>query len=80
MEIPDDIQAIEFENILIADENNNILYHSGSRDIFDKFVKSNNLDLEYKDYNEKYINASSSNKFNFLYTNSTLLCDSKLKK
>lgn len=58
MEIPDNVQAIEFENILIADENNNILYHSGSRDIFDKFVKSNNLDLEYKDYNEKYINAS----------------------
>ena len=59
MEIPDNVQAIEFENILIADENNNILYHSGSRDIFDKFVKSNNLDLEYKDYNEKYINTSS---------------------
>lgn len=59
MKIPDDVQAVEFENILIADENNNILYHSGSRDIFDKFVKSNNLDLEYKDYNEKYINTSS---------------------
>ena len=70
MEIPDNIQAIEFENILIADENNNILYHSGSRDIFDKFVKSNNLDFEYKDYNEKYINASSSNKFNFQDKNS----------
>ena len=59
MEIPDNVQAVEFENILIADENNNILYHSGSRNIFDNFVKSNNLDLEYKDYNEKYINASS---------------------
>lgn len=70
MEIPDNVQLIKFENILIADENNNILYHSGNRDIFDKFVKANNLDLEYKDYNEKYINASSSNKFNFQDKNS----------
>lgn len=75
MEIPDNVQAVEFENILIADENNNILYHSGSRNIFDNFVKSNNLDLEYKDYNEKYINTSShthittenSNNINLIY-------------
>lgn len=57
MEIPEDVQLIKFENILITDENNNILYHSGSRDIFDNFVKSNNLNLKYKDYNGKYINS-----------------------
>ena len=59
MEIPDNVQAIEFENLLIADENNNILYHSEGRNIFDKFVKSNNLDLKYNAYNEKYLNSSS---------------------
>lgn len=64
MEIPDNVQAVEFENILIADENNNILYHLGSRDIFDKFVKSNNLNVEYRKYSDNYINSNSSNKSN----------------
>ena len=57
MEIPEDVQLIKFENVLITDENNNILYHSGSKDIFDNFVKSNNLNLKYKNYNKKYINS-----------------------
>lgn len=57
MEIPDNVQLIKFENVLITDENNNILYHSGSKDIFDNFVKSNNLNLKYKNYNKKYINS-----------------------
>ena len=57
MEIPDNVQLIKFENILITDENNNIIYHSGNKNIFDNFVKSNDLDLKYNDYNEKYINS-----------------------
>lgn len=69
MEIPDNVQAVEFENILIADENNNILYHLGSRDIFDKFVKSNNLNVEYRKYSDNYINSSSSNKSNCTNSN-----------
>ena len=62
MEIPEDVQLIKFENILITDENNNILYHSGSRDIFDKFVNSNSLKVDYRKYSDNYINSSSSNK------------------
>lgn len=69
MEIPDNVQAIEFENILIADENNNILYHLGSRDIFDKFVRSNNLNVEYRKYSDNYINSNSSNKSNCTNSN-----------
>ncbi len=69
MEIPDNVQAVEFENILIADENNNILYHLGSRDIFDKFVKSNNLNVEYRKYSDNYINSNSSNKSNCTNSN-----------
>ena len=64
MEIPDNIQAIEFENILIADENNNILYHSDNKDFFDNYVKSNNLNINYIKYSDNYINSSSSNKYN----------------
>lgn len=73
MEIPEDVQAVEFENLLIADENNNILYHSEGRDIFDNFVKSNNLNLKYKNYNEKYINASSHTHINRENSNSISL-------
>ena len=69
MEIPDNVQAIEFENILIADENNNILYHLESRDIFDKFVRSNNLNVEYRKYSDNYINSNSSNKSNCTNSN-----------
>lgn len=69
MEIPDNVQAIEFENILIANENNNILYHLGSRDIFDKFVRSNNLNVEYRKYSDNYINSNSSNKSNCTNSN-----------
>lgn len=69
MEIPDDVQAVEFENILIADDNNNILYHLGSRDIFDKFVRSNNLNVEYRKYSDNYINSNSSNKSNCTNSN-----------
>lgn len=57
MEIPDNIQAIEFESMLITDENNNILYHSGSKEIFDEFVTKNNLNVSYKEYTNKYINS-----------------------
>ena len=57
MEIPDNVQAIKFESMLITDENNNILYHSGSKEIFDEFVTKNNLNVSYKEYTDKYINS-----------------------
>lgn len=57
MEIPDNVQAIKFESMLITDENNNILYHSGSKEIFDEFVTKNNLNVSYKEYTNKYINS-----------------------
>ena len=76
MEIPDNVQLIKFENILITDENNNIIYHSGNKNIFDNFVKSNDLDLKYKNYNDKYINSDLS--VNIISKNSsafTLVCN-----
>lgn len=57
MEIPDNVQAIKFESMLITDENNNILYHSGNKEIFDEFVTKNNLNVSYKEYTDKYINS-----------------------
>lgn len=58
VDLPENIQSIKFENILISDDNNNILYFSGNKDIFDSFVKSHNLKLDYKSYNDNYINSS----------------------
>lgn len=69
MEIPDNVQLIKFENILIADENNNILYHSRSKDFFDNFIRTNNLNVEYRKYSDNYINSSSSNKSNCTNSN-----------
>lgn len=57
MEIPDNVQAIKFESMLITDESNNILYHSGNKEIFDEFVTKNNLNVSYKEYTDKYINS-----------------------
>ena len=69
MEIPDNVQLIEFENIIITDENNNILYHSDNKDFFDNYVKSNNLNIDYIKYSDNYINSSSSNKSNCTNSN-----------
>lgn len=60
---------LEFKNMEIPDDNNNILYHLGSRDIFDKFVRSNNLNVEYRKYSDNYINSNSSNKSNCTNSN-----------
>lgn len=57
MEIPDNVQAIKFESMLITDESNNILYHSGNKEIFDEFVTKHNLNVSYKEYTNKYINS-----------------------
>lgn len=64
MEIPDNVQLIKFENIIITDENNTILYHSRSKDFFDNFIRTNNLNVEYRKYSDNYINSNSSNKSN----------------
>lgn len=69
MEIPDDIQLIKFENIIITDENNTILYHSRSKDFFDNFIRTNNLNVEYRKYSDNYINSNSSNKSNCTNSN-----------
>lgn len=69
MEIPDNVQLIKFENILITDENNTILYHSKSKDFFDNFIRTNNLNVEYRKYSDNYINSSSSNKSNCTNSN-----------
>lgn len=58
IDMPENIQSIKFENILISDDKNNILYYSGSKDIFDNFVKSHNLKFNYRNYNDNYINSS----------------------
>ena len=69
MEIPDDIQLIRFENIIITDETNTILYHSRSKDFFDNFIRTNNLNVEYRKYSDNYINSNSSNKSNCTNSN-----------
>lgn len=69
MEIPDNVQLIKFENIIITDENNTILYHSRSKDFFDNFIRTNNLNVEYRKYSDNYINSNSSNKSNCTNSN-----------
>ena len=49
------IHDIAFPNMIITDENNKIIYCE-NREVFDKYCEKNNLQYEYLNFNENYIN------------------------
>lgn len=49
------IQNVNFPNMIITDENNKILY-CDSKEIFNKYCNEKNLNYEYLNFNENYIN------------------------
>lgn len=54
-----DIHNIEFQSILITDEENRIIYAKGSK-ILTEFIEKNKLNIEEGNFNEKYINSGAS--------------------
>ncbi|MCI9038871.1 MAG: DUF4179 domain-containing protein [Clostridia bacterium] len=56
-----DIHNIEFQSILITDEENRIIYAKGSK-ILTEFIEKNKLNIEEGNFNEKYINSGASSK------------------
>lgn len=56
--IKENITEICFPDMIITDENKNILYCE-DKDTFEKYVKDNNLDYNWKDNNVHYLNSGS---------------------
>lgn len=52
----DKISTIEIRDLIVKDENNRIIYSSLNKEEFDKYCKENNLDYNFGEFNENYMN------------------------
>ena len=52
------INMIQFEKMIIIDEENRILFYTSEKGVLTDFLKSNNLDINMNDFGEDNINSS----------------------
>lgn len=64
-----DIKHIEFEKLLIVDEENNILYSNNINQL-EEYIANNNLNITVGNFNDNYFNSGSSTKIRNNYDDS----------
>ena len=52
----DNLHHIELSDLIVIDEEKRIIYSSANQEDFEEFCLENNLDYEYKQFNDKYMN------------------------
>lgn len=52
----DNIHNIELEDLIVRDEENRIIYAGNDKEVFDEYCNNYNLDYEFGEFNENYLN------------------------
>ncbi len=54
----ENIKLLQFEKIIILDEENRILFHTRGKEVLNDFIESNKLDINVKEFSDNNINTS----------------------